>query len=70
MADPPSYLDSNGDAGTSRWVKIFGIVALVLVLLVVIMMFASGDSHGPGRHIPSGDAGSHIPPIAHGVQQP
>ena len=53
MADPPSYLDSNGDTGTPRWVKIFGIVALVLVLLVVIMMFIGGGDHGPGRHITS-----------------
>ena len=25
--------------GTPRWVKVFGIIGLVLVLLVVIMMF-------------------------------
>jgi hypothetical protein len=60
MADPPPYLDSNGDTGTPRWVKIFGIVALVLVLLVVIMMFIGGGDHGPGRHTRS---------IEYGVQQ-
>jgi hypothetical protein len=80
MADLPPSPDSNGNTGVvpgreltpgiPLWVKVFGIVAFVLVLLVIIMMFASGGSHGPGRHIPSGDAGSHIPPIAHGVQQP
>jgi hypothetical protein len=64
MADQHPYPDSNGDTGveTGRgsppgiplWVKVF----------------AGGGSHGPGRHIPSSDAGNHIPLIAHGVQRP
>jgi hypothetical protein len=80
MADLPPSPDANSNPdvgpgrelppGIPRWVKVFGIVALVLVLLVIIMLFVSGGSHGPGRHIPSGDAGSHMPPIAHGVQRP
>lgn len=40
-------------ASTPRWVKVFGIIALILVLLVGIMMLSSG--HGPGAHMPSGD---------------
>jgi hypothetical protein len=40
-----------------RWVKVFGIAFLVLVLLFVVMM-ASG--HGPGRHMP-GMAGQASP---------
>ena len=64
MADSSSY-------STPRWVKVFGIIALILVLLVVIMIFTGiGGPHGPGRHMPSGDAGSPTPPIEHGVQQP
>jgi hypothetical protein len=80
MADLPPSPDANSNPdvgpgrelppGIPRWVKVFGIVALVLVLLVIIMLFVSGGSHGPGRHIPSGGAGSHMPPIAHGVQRP
>jgi hypothetical protein len=52
MANPPAY-------STPRWVKVFGILALVLILLVVIMMMFAGigGPHGPGRHLPSGDAG-------------
>jgi hypothetical protein len=47
---------------TPRWVKVVGIVALVLVLLVVIRRFTGvGDPHGPGRHIPSGHVGGHTP---------
>jgi hypothetical protein len=47
---------------TPRWVKVVGIVALVLVLLVVIRRFTGvGGPHGPGRHIPSDDVGGHTP---------
>jgi len=37
---------------TPRWVKVFGIIVIVLVLLVGIMMLSG--SHGPGAHAPSG----------------
>jgi hypothetical protein len=36
--------------GTPRWVKLFGIVALVLIVLVVVMLVAGRGGHGPGRH--------------------
>ena len=55
MADPPPY------PGTPRWVKVFGIIVIVAVLLVVATMFIGGE-HGPGRHTPSGDAGGQVPP--------
>ena len=64
MTDRPTY------PGTPHWVKVSGIVTLVLVLLVVIVMVASGGNHGPGRHIPSGDAGDQISPVARAVRQP
>lgn len=40
---------------TPRWVKVFGIISVVLVLLFGIIKLAGGD-HGPGRHLPSGSA--------------
>ena len=50
---------------TPRWVKVFIIVALVLVLLLVIIMFTGiGGEHGPGRHMPSGDAGGDTLPAS------
>lgn len=57
-----------------RWVKVFGIIALVLVLLVGVIMLTGGGEHGPSRHTPpatvsvpeSGDPGGHTPPIEHG----
>jgi ABC-type transporter Mla subunit MlaD len=47
-------------AGTPRWVKVFGIIALVVVVLLVVMIIAGRGGHGPGRHtsddIPFADA--------------
>jgi hypothetical protein len=40
-------------------VKVFVIIAIILVLLFVILQFVSGGEHGPRRHLPSGiDLGS------------
>lgn len=50
MANPPVYR-------TPRWVKIFGIVVIALILLLVIgKLTGIGGSHGPGRHIPPSSA--------------
>ena len=60
---PDSREDTDDEPGrglatsTPRWVKVFGIVILVLVLLFVIVMFTSVRGHGPGRHTQSGDVG-------------
>jgi hypothetical protein len=47
--------ETDGDAaGTPRWVKVFGIIALVVVLLFVVSLL-TGVRHGPTRHTaPSG----------------
>ena len=67
MADLPPYRDSSDDTGvrpaTPRWVKVFGIIVIILVLLGGIIMFTGiGGQHGPGRHMPSGGSGGQIPP--------
>ena len=68
MADPPNDPGAGTDphdfvpTGAPRWVKVSGIIAAVLVLLVLIVMLASGGRHGPGRHLRSGDGGGHAPP--------
>ena len=39
--------------GAPRWVKVFGVIALVLVALVVVLLLLGGGpggGHGPGRH--------------------
>jgi hypothetical protein len=52
MADLPPY-------STPRWVKILGIVALVLVLLFGILHLTGfRGNHGPGQHMPSGGSGT------------
>jgi hypothetical protein len=49
MADSPPY------PGTPRWVKVSGIVTIVLVVLVVILLHTGViGRHGPGRHGPFG----------------
>jgi len=51
-------------------VKVFGIIALVLVMLFIISLLA-GVRHGPALHTPSGDAGGstrHSSVAAHGEQ--
>ena len=53
-----------------RWVKLFGIIALVLVLLVGAMLLSGGE-HGPGRHMPASSATQvHTPPVDHQGQRP
>lgn len=59
MADPPPY------PGAPRWVKISGIIAIVLVLLVIAALVTGvGGPHGPGRHLPSSSV------TESGTQQP
>jgi hypothetical protein len=58
MAQTPLEPGHGSTSGTPRWVKVFGIITLVLVLLFVISLLA-GVRHGPGLHTPSGDAGGY-----------
>ena len=69
MADPPANRDSgiepDGEptTGTPRWVKVAGIIALVVVVLVLILLLTGGPGrHGPGRH--TGGLGGHPPRTA------
>ena len=65
----PTTENDTQTAGTPRWVKVLGIVALVLVVLVAVLLVTGrGGGHGPGRHAPSSDTTppggtrSHTPP--------
>lgn len=51
-------IDRESPPGTPRWVKVFGVAFLLLVLMIIVMM-ASG--HGPGRHFSGASIGSHVP---------
>ena len=41
-------LGGSPEEGTPRWVKVFGIIALVLVLIVVIAHLVGGGPRGHG----------------------
>lgn len=63
--------------GTPRWVKVFGLIALVVIVLFVVVMLVGGGEHGPGRHSPGGGSdtpgGGHTGPppgFEHGDPQP
>lgn len=57
MAEPPLHPDADGDEGPGRgpgagaplWVKLFGVAALVLLLLFVVLHLTFG---GLMRHTP------------------
>lgn len=55
----------NDDGRTPRWVKVFGSILLVLILLFLIMHLTGViGRHGPSRHMPSGVQGGHAQPEA------
>jgi hypothetical protein len=47
-------------ATTPRWVKVFGIITVVVVVLFLILMFTRGPGgRGPGGHNPFRHFGGH-----------
>jgi hypothetical protein len=52
MNEPPAKdgnLEHPGPAaGVPRWVKVSGVIAVLLVLVVVVLLLAG---HDPGRHV-------------------
>jgi hypothetical protein len=49
MTDSPPYPDDGDDTRTPRWVKVSGVIALVLIVLLVLMHLTGG---GLGGHAP------------------
>jgi hypothetical protein len=43
MTEPPPY------PGTPRWVKVFGIIFLVVLVLFFAVLFTHGVHRGPGQ---------------------
>jgi hypothetical protein len=61
MAEPPHNPETGDDTdkrphvgsitGTPRWVKVFGVIAFVVILVFVILLLTGrGGGHGPDRH--------------------
>lgn len=77
MADPDASAEPDRGAGDDtgagrgsppgapRWVKVSGIVALVLALLITAVLLLGGGGHGPAQHISSGRAGGLTPVTNH-----
>jgi hypothetical protein len=51
-ADSGSAAAAHG-RGTPRWVKVAGVIALVVLVMLVVALL-SGGKHGPGRHVDTG----------------
>ena len=71
MADRPSSSEreesaDRGPTGLPRWVKVAGVIALALVVLVLIVLLAGGN-HGPGRHQSFRGHGGRLPSVAAAV---
>ncbi|MEU5789921.1 hypothetical protein ABZ754_19585 [Micromonospora purpureochromogenes] len=48
-----------GPSGVPRWVKVFGIVVVVLLALFAIAQLTGvAGEHGPSRHLPAGASAS------------
>jgi hypothetical protein len=57
MGDPSADRDADArrdhepTTGAPRWVKVVGIIALVMVVIFIIFLLTGGPGrHGPGRH--------------------
>jgi hypothetical protein len=69
---PPSGLDNDNNIGldrgvppsTPRWVYVFGIIALVVIVLFVILHLTGGGFRGHGGHTPPSSV------VEQSVQQP
>jgi ABC-type transporter Mla subunit MlaD len=61
MSQPDAGPNRGSTTGAPRWVKVFGIIFIVLVLVFVILHLTGNSLGGPG---------SHTPPVEHNVQRP
>jgi hypothetical protein len=73
MADLPSSperdasVDRDPTAGAPRWIKVSGIIAIAVILLLLIALLAGGN-HGPDRHRSSRALGGPLPSLSAATQ--
>ncbi|WP_019482601.1 hypothetical protein [Arthrobacter sp. TB 23] len=53
-------------SGVPRWVKIFALTALAVVVILVVVMFLGGE-HGPGMHSSRGSSQQATPGFAESI---
>lgn len=59
-----------GPPSTPRWVKVFGIIVIVLVLLFVILkVLGIGGEHGPSRHLSLNGVGYYVSLVEQGLTE-
>lgn len=54
VEDRDAGQDPGSPPSTPGWVKVSGTIGIVLVLVIAVVLFASGGNHGPARHAPAG----------------
>jgi hypothetical protein len=65
---PRTDVEAEPTTAAPRWVKAFGLVAVVVVVLVVMLMLVGGGNHGPGRHTGSGAPAGPALPVSNALQ--
>jgi hypothetical protein len=78
MSQPSLQPGHKATYKTPRWIKISGIVALIVIVLLAVALLRG--EHGPGRHMPSdvtqdgtpavNATSVHTSPVDHGAAQP
>lgn len=53
--------------GMPRWVKVFGIIGILIVLIGLLVLLIGGGDHGPGRHAPLEGADTSVASAATGA---
>jgi hypothetical protein len=70
MSPTQDVVNRRSSYRTPSWVKIMGIIVLVLILLIGATHLA-GSGHGPGSHLPSASVTEATSSsIEHGMHQP
>ena len=70
--DEPAPLEPGSESPppTPRWVKAFGIGAIILIVLLIAMIVSGhGGPHSPLRHLHSHDAATELP-VSPGTRRP
>ena len=69
MSATHNPIENKSSYRTPRWVKVFGIVALALILVAFLVLATGiGGEHGPGRHMLSDSMNNDSPTMEQEMQ--
>ncbi len=63
----PAAIGRRTPPGAPRWVKVFGVIAAVVLVLFLVLLLTGGE-HSPGRHFDGGE--DPAPGVEHRVPHP